>query len=84
MNYTNEQLLNALIHECVQFDREAATRTKALLTQRLAALESQRNALLAACMEAIRSLDLANDDPAGRTHPLYVKLRDAVASTKGA
>lgn len=39
--------------------------------------------LLAACGAAIRHLDLANDDPTGRTYPLYVELRDAIAYGKG-
>lgn len=39
--------------------------------------------LLAAAGEAIRSLDLASDDPTGRTYPLYVKLREALANVKG-
>lgn len=39
--------------------------------------------LLIACQEAIRSLDLANDDPTNRTYPLYVLLRNAIAKATG-
>jgi|AGTN01.2.fsa_nt_gi hypothetical protein len=39
--------------------------------------------LLSACEKAIVHLDLANDDPTGKTYALYVSLRDAIAKANG-
>ncbi len=38
--------------------------------------------LVAAARKAIAVLDLANDDPTGKTYPAYIALRDAVAAAE--
>lgn len=52
-----------------------------LLRQALIEMQTERThreRLAAACLKVIQSLDLANDDPSGKTYAAYVLLRDAL------
>jgi len=57
---------------------QSATTRIAELESELAAARAEADRLRRACQLAIISLDLANDDPTGKTYAVYVVLRDAL------
>lgn len=75
---------NGLLHETGD-DRTTVVleHVRKVIEQETARLKASNESLLAACGDAICAIDMANDDPTGRTYALYVRLRDAISRAKG-